>query len=216
MGAWRADGFSERPAGDLVLLATREHDNGWHEVDAAPAVNLEGEPYDFASLPDQVKQSIWPRGVTRLSRDQPAAAALVAQHALTVLQSNRSAPRWQAFFENLQQMRDRLIAENPTPWPGANERFFADYRIVYFGDLLSLIFCNGWRDPHETSSYRIRLDGDTLLITPDPFAGERVAVRARARRIPARRYRDDLELAEALEVAASVELAGIACGTDAV
>jgi Protein of unknown function (DUF3891) len=82
--------LAARPRRDAILLAIREHDNGWIEEDAAPAVNTEtGSIFDFVSAPLSVRHAVWPRGVRRLA-STPWAAALVAQHAITVYDRFRS------------------------------------------------------------------------------------------------------------------------------
>ena len=82
MSAWRADDFASSARRDVTLLATRCHDDGWIEEDAAPLVDpVSGEILDYVHAPDDVRRGIWPRGVERLS-SMPYVAALVAQHAL--------------------------------------------------------------------------------------------------------------------------------------
>ena len=67
-----------------ILRAIREHDNGWTEEDAAPTIDpATGRIADFVNIPLHVRHGVWPRGVARLA-DDPWAAALVAQHAITV------------------------------------------------------------------------------------------------------------------------------------
>src|SRR3712207_6208701 len=74
----------DRPRRTSILLAIGEHDNGWAEPDAAPQVDpATGSVHDFVTAPLAVRHSVWPRGVARLAND-PWAAALVAQHAITV------------------------------------------------------------------------------------------------------------------------------------
>ena len=51
-----------------------------------------------------------------------------------------------------------------------------------------------------------------LKITPDPFAGNVVALDVTARRVPARRYTSDGDLRETLARAAIVRLTGVARG----
>ena len=78
--------------------------------------------------------------------------------------------------------RDDLIA------PDTFFTFLQDYTIVGLGDLFSLIFCNGWREPYLMESYQAILHGDCLRIAPDPFEGATVPLDVEARRIPARVY----------------------------
>ena len=88
--SWRpgaGTAFPASPTRETVLLATREHDNGWIEVDEHPDLDAgSGRPQHFMTAPDATKQGIWPRGVRRLEPVDPAAAALVAQHALALLE----------------------------------------------------------------------------------------------------------------------------------
>ena len=208
--AWQADGLPRRARRSTVLLATREHDNGWREVDAAPTVNPRtGRPHDFVNAPGEIKRAIWPRGVARLAPTDPMAAALVAQHALTVLDRDATPP-WRTFFAAVQAERDRLLADGA--YDGELPRLLDDYRLVFLGDLLSLVFCCGWRRRFDRQGYGIVLKGTTLSIDPDPFAGANVPLAVAARQIPNRRYRSAGELGAALARAPEIELIGLAVG----
>src|SRR5688572_25961561 len=56
----------DSPARRTILMATREHVNGWTEVDAFPTVDAAtGRPCDFMSGPAAVKHELWLRGITR-------------------------------------------------------------------------------------------------------------------------------------------------------
>ncbi len=209
MKAWRADDFPARRTRDLVLTATREHDNGWLEVDAPPAIDpISQQPYDFIGAPDEVKQGIWPRALDRLAARDPAVAALVAEHALIIFRRHRDHPTWREFFIVIEAARDRLLALARSRF----DDFDRDYAIVFLGDLLSLIFCNGWTDAVDAHGYRVRLEGRDLHVTPDPFAGGRAAFSVRARRIPARAYADDDDLRAELRRAGVAALDGAAVG----
>ena len=211
MATWQADGFRSRPTRETVLLATCEHDNGWLEVDALPTVDrANGRPHHFMTAPDAVKRGIWPRGVTRLESTDPAAAALVAQHSLTVLERQPS-PEWQAFFATMEAERDRILAGGP--YETGLPALLTDYRMVFLGDLLSLIFCCGWRDRFRREGYDIRLEeDDALVVRPDPFGGQTVELTAYARRIPARRYGADDDLRRSLADAPEIAVVGRAVG----
>src|SRR5688572_2316318 len=98
------------PQRDTLLLATREHDNGWTAVDAAPTIDPEtGWPAPFTSGTAVVKVEIWERGVTAAAKLDPRAGALVAQHALSVHDYRRRDPAWRAFFATLTALRDDLL-----------------------------------------------------------------------------------------------------------
>jgi hypothetical protein len=90
--------------------------------------------------------------------------------------------------------------------------FAAHYRCVRLGDSFSLQFCNGWAAPATTLGYEAVMDGTTLRIAPDPFAGATVNLRIVGRRIPARRYLNDAEVRAAVAAATPEIVTGTACG----
>ena len=210
-GAWRSDGLPDRPCRPSVLLAAHEHDNGWIEEDARPRVDRErGRPYDFIMMPDEIKQAIWPRAVSRLATIDRAAAGLIAQHAVTVNDRHRGASGWRHFFEELEGLRNELCGWPPGMPP--NAEFLADYGIVFLGDLMSLIFCNGWTDAVEAGGYRLILRGAHVEISPDPFGGATLPLEVAARRVRDRRYRSDADLDEALNRTEPIWITGQASG----
>lgn len=210
IAAWQDDGFPAHPRRDAILLAAREHDNGWIEEDAAAHVSGGGAPLDFVSVPASVKQRIWPRATDRLAARSAYAAALVAQHALTIYGSLRSDAAWAAFFEEMTRRRDGLLARAGA----AVEMLDGDYRFVNAADRISLAFCTGWRAPLDTFGGRIILaDRNTVTIAPDPFAGARVPLRIRARRLPRRSCASGADLRRALDEAPAVTLDGVAAGS---
>ena len=101
MSAWRGGNLQVHPRRQIVLVANREHDNGWHEFDRSPTIDTEtGHPHYFTKAPDEIKQRAWPCGVARLETSDPEAAALVAQHALTVL-APQSSIKLAALFQDI-------------------------------------------------------------------------------------------------------------------
>jgi hypothetical protein len=213
MRAWKADGFASRPSWETVLLATREHDNGWREVDDCPEIDPRtGLPYDFQNAPTRIKQPIWPRGVARIADQSAYAGALIAQHALTVLRHYRDRPEWRDFFQSIARSREQLLERAGMDAVNRAECVDRDYKQVYLGDLLSLIFCNGWSDQRTQHGYNVHLLGATLTMTPDPFAGAEVPLSVRTRRIERRRYASDAVLRETLTRAPVEVLTGTALG----
>jgi hypothetical protein len=196
-----------------ILFATREHDNGWIEVDAAPMVDPDtGRPYDFIAGPAYLKHELWPRGIARVAKVNPRAAALVAQHAITVYGYREHEPEWRTFFGPVTAMRDDLLGQLGVLDGPGREAFAEDYRCVRLGDSFSLQFCNGWTEPQQTLGYTAELRGSTLLVSPDPFAGASVPLRVMARRIPTRRYVNDSELQQAVAFAVPEFVIGEARG----
>jgi len=209
MAEWRRDDFPGSPLRRAILDATRDHDNGWIEPDGAPIVDpATGRLLDFINAPETVRQGIWPRGVERL-RDLPYAAALVAEHALSVYEHYQDRPAWADFFKDMEEMRDAALAA-AAPQTLADLR--RDYFFVRMGDLASLAFCNGWREPQKLTRYELRLDGTELRFAPDPFGGARIPLAVRARRVPNRPYASSADAAAVFEAAPEIEINGVAYG----
>jgi hypothetical protein len=90
--------------------------------------------------------------------------------------------------------------------------FLQDYTLLGLCDLLSLVFCNGWREPHLMEGYEVVLEGDRLVVTPDPFGGVVVDVAVPARALPLRPYWSQDDLDAAWRDAETVQLTGSAIG----
>jgi hypothetical protein len=189
-------GFADHPRRAALLLAAREHDNGWRELDEELVFDpAEGRAFDFITAPDRIKHAVWPRGVDRLADASPYAAALVAQHAVFVYDSHRDEPSWSPFFTDMRARRDDLCGR-------AGYRpaeLDADYPFLAIVDLLSLTFCNGWREDRERFATRTHCDDQGLVISPSPFEADAVPLRVRARRLTDRRYASAADLRAAFE-----------------
>jgi hypothetical protein len=215
--AWCADGLPTRPTRAQVVEATRVHDIGWTIEDVAPRADPEsGAPFDFVSAPIDVRQGIWPRAIAALAPHDPYVAALVAQHALTVYRRYQHDAAWRGFFAPIERLRDDLYAEAAVRAQAAGSgvplSFLQDYSLVGIGDLFSLVFCNGWTEPHLIEGYQAILRDNVLTVTPDPFGGLAVAFEVTARRLPLRRYDSDAELRAAWAEARPVSISGLAVG----
>jgi Protein of unknown function (DUF3891) len=209
IAAWRRDSFPAAPRRDSVLLATREHDNGWLEEDRSPIVDpASGRILDFVGAPDAVRQRIWPRAVERL-RHQPYAAALVAEHAVSVFERYRRHQAWLAWFAQMEAARDEAL-ESAAPLTYQDLR--RDYFFVAAGDLASLTFCNAWPEPQHAGEYTLTLDGGDLVVYPDPFDGHAVPLTIAARRLPNRLYVSEIDASSAFEAGEAVTVTGTAVG----
>lgn len=213
VAAIRTEPPLDSPLRRTILMATREHDNGWTEVDAYPTVDpATGRPCDFMSGPATVKHELWLRGIARAAKSDGLAGALVAEHALTVYGYRRGEAGWAPFFSTIEGMRDALLQRVGLFTASGRDTFDAYYRCVRLGDSFSLQFCNAWTEPLDALGYRAEMDGTTLLITPDPFAGATVALRVVGHRIPARPYRDDAQVRKAIAAATPEIVMGTARG----
>ena len=211
--AWVADGVPNRPTRERLLEATRRHDVGWTAEDEAPRFDAGTHgPHAFITAPLDVRQAAFFRGVEALASGDAYVAALVAQHGLTVYRRFQHDPEWTSFFPALEARRDDLCAtllERAAPSPLS---FLQDYSVLGLCDLFSLVFCNGWREPHRMEGYEAVLEGDRLVVTPDPFGGVTVDLGVRARALPLRPYWSQADLDTAWADAETVTLTGRAIG----
>jgi hypothetical protein len=210
MRAWRRDDLPSSRRRDVILLAASHHDDGWIDEDRAPLFGgAGGEVIDYLHAPDDLRRSIWPRGVAVLSAHHPYAAALVAQHALHLFDKYRAEPPWQDFFTQMEQLRAQQLAASA---PLTDNDLRHDYFFVRMGDLLSLQFCDDWYEPQCDGPYLSRWDGERLTVTPDPFDGREVPLTVAARRLAVQRFSNRAELARAYDQAPAVTLTGVASG----
>lgn len=192
------------PRRDAILLAVGEHDNGWAEVDAAPAIDPDsGQVVDFVSAPLEIRHTVWPRAVQRLAA-QPWSAALVAHHALTVYARFRAEANWSAFFDDLARLRDEQLRASG----GRMDDLVADYTYVRLGDLISLVFCTDDRAEERFLDWTVSRTGADVRVSPDLFGDATLAIAVEARAIDARAYRSDADLQEALAAARPLTLRG--------
>lgn len=213
MREWHPDHFPDSARKPSILRATGEHDTGWAGIDGTLAVDeATGQLVDFIGVPDAVKRETSWRGIERLAHD-PYAAALVAQHRLHVYSRHADDPDWRAFFAEVTAARDVHLRA-----AGASslEDFLRDYRYVRLGDLASLVFCNDWprADPPEFG-YDMMLDSTSLVITPDPFEGQAIAIAIEAREIDLQPFASAADARRVVEGARTVTLAGTVCGSNA-
>jgi hypothetical protein len=201
--------LAHNPRREVILHAIAEHDNGWTEEDAAPTINPDtGEVFDFVSAPPAVRHAVWPRGVARLSGD-PWAAALVAQHAVTVYDRFRSDTSWTTFFAQMEQTRDEFVRMSEGP----ADLLTSDYAFVRLGDLISLTFCTGWTDEQRFGDWTVQRSGTRILVEPDAFGGACIPFRIAARQLDCQRFGSNALLREALSGATTTTLHGEVIGT---
>jgi hypothetical protein len=214
--AMRRERALETADRDAILLAIREHDNGWAEVDAEPEIEpATSRPRDFMSGSARVKYDLWLRGIGRAAQMDPRAGALVAEHALTVYAYRRGDPDWQTFFDSVTPIRDDLLKQIGMLTGEAREAFQRQYRCVQLADAFSLQFCGGWTDV-SSLEYQAIMRGNELLISPDPFGGATIPLQVLGRRIGARRYKSDGDVRAAVAAAPVLVVEGRARGSDSI
>lgn len=199
--------LAERPRRDSILRATAEHDYGWGPADEAPAIDAGGDIIDFVNAPLSVRQGAWPSTLAHLAED-PWAAALVAQHALTAYDRFRADPEWTSFFDRMAAARDGLLFASGRPF----EELAFDYPFVRLGDLISLAFCTGTTAAQRFGEWTVQLVGTRVAVTPDPFGGATIPFEITAKQTPHPPFRSNAELHSALSAAARRALLGEAAG----
>jgi uncharacterized protein DUF3891 len=188
-----------------ILYAIAEHDNGWTEEDASARVDpATGRIFDFVTAPAGVRQRVWPRGVARLA-DDPWAAALVAQHAITVYDRFRSEEEWRPFFAGMEEARDRMLRVDG----GSLEDLLADYVFVRLADLISLTFCTGWVDEQRFGEWAVQRFDSRVVVSPAAFDETEIPIEVAAKEIRNRPFRSDAELRDALREAKVIMLEGV-------
>ena len=204
----RSPALAARPRRDAILQAIGEHDNGWKEEDAAPLVDsATGAIADFVHIAVEVRHRVWPRGVARLAAN-PWAAALVAQHAITIYDRFRADAAWAAFFTEMESLRTTFVG-------GAGLTLgdlLADYPFVRLGDLISLSFCTGWTSEQRYADWSVHAEGAHVIVrsavAPGLFARSSVPIEIRATEIPPRTFASDDDLRAAIRAAGVVTLQG--------
>jgi hypothetical protein len=200
--------LTANPRRDAILHAIGEHDNGWAEEDAAPMVNPDtGGVADFVHAPLCVRHRVWPRAVARLAAD-PWAAALVAQHALTVYDRFRMDAEWATFFAGMEAARDSWRLASGLPL----DELVSDYAFVRLGDLISLTFCTGWTDEQRFGAWTVQLSGARVMVAPNAFGAAPIPIEIVAGEIPNRPFGSDEELRAAVRAAQPVTLRGEVVG----
>ena len=198
LSLWRP--LAGHPRREELHFATREHDNGWRETDAAPHWDPErGRPHDFLSLPREERIELWQRGTARFAGEHPYSALLITRHAIR-LHEGRSGEEWESFREYLDELYANLLEAT-----GASE-VDADYQWLDLADLISLAVCNRWPEPFGRYGFRGHFQDGTLHLDPFPLAGS-TGFRIPCRRIPRRAYRGDADLGGELAAARWEDLA---------
>jgi hypothetical protein len=202
--------LGDQPRRDAILLAISEHDSGWSGPDAAPIVNAAtGRVFDFVNAPTGVRQAVWPRSIAALEAN-PWAAALVAQHAITVYDRFRPDREWTSFFDGMETARGALLRSAGL----SLDHLVADYAFVRLADLISLAFCSGSIDEQRFDAFTVRLRGTRVVVTPDVFGGSVIRFAIEAKVISSRPFQTDDELRRALRGARTAILRGDAAGRD--
>lgn len=145
-----------------LLLAAAEHDNGWAEWEATPALDPStGQPWQFVEVPARQHVALYRRGIERAAARDPYAGLLVSMHGVGLYNDRygtwpRPVPRelspegrelvegYTLEQENLQaHLRARAAADARYRVSATEEAVWRNYKLLQVWDRLSLQFC--WR-----------------------------------------------------------------------
>ena len=104
LSLFRLPQLVEHPRRDRLLRAVREHDNGWQEIDAAPALDARtGGPLGFRDVSDAQRREIWTRGSERWRTDDPYVALLINSHAIQLHLDRSGDAAWDGWLDERRQ-----------------------------------------------------------------------------------------------------------------
>ncbi len=203
-----------------LIEAVRYHDIGWHEAEAAPALDEHGRPHSFKTLPLYRHVAIWHAGVAEMMKRDRYVGLLVALHVRWLYnnfmhpgEDTEPANTVQTLVNELDQKIDLAIealqvgknAEQTAVQSGA---VTAAQRLVGALDGLSLMLCGAL--PFGTFPLPVRFgrhckqitlsEGSSgTTISPWPFIEKVVTVHVTAKDVPDRSYIDSADLARVME-----------------
>ena len=199
----RIQGLPNHPMREELLFATREHDNGWAEMDSAPMIHPDGRPHDFESLPVHLRQELWQRGIDRHDPQQnPLVALLILTHALQIHLPLENDAAWTSQLEAWRLQQETLLDVCQTNMATID----SCYQWLSLADHVSLAACTHQSQPLTIGSFHLTPEPNengllaSVGIDPFPLAGS-TSFKIAARRMENRRFRSDSDLAIALATA---------------
>jgi hypothetical protein len=197
LALWRTDGLPDHRRRADLLFATREHDNGWRELDSSPTVDPDrGVPRDFLAVPAALRREVWTRGTERYVEERPRAALLIVQHALQIFRESAASAEWADFVAQLRSVMDELMATT-----GASESdVLDDYAWLDLADRISLVACGALPRLGEPDGRTVTREEDPgtghvrLAIHPFPLVGA-TTFKIPCRTVPGRLYAGDADFA---------------------
>ncbi|WHY01583.1 DUF3891 family protein [Neobacillus sp. DY30] len=94
-----------------VLLAIKEHDRGWIEMDSSPVWNDQTEkPYSFIDYPLSLKITFYKKGLDEVEKMSKYAGLLCSLHYASFIQDS-SEPAVREFWKEEKQRQEHLLKE---------------------------------------------------------------------------------------------------------
>jgi len=168
---WSDHNFAHDPEREQIILATREHDNGWVAYDAKPRLDETTRlPVDFMHVTPDETYAVWKRAAAKYLESDPFVALLITHHGYSLHeQEHKRNPAWKAFFTEFAQLRAELRNRLTLTQPDV-ERAYSYLRMM---DWFSLAYCLhydlGREKPEQYAGYNFRRTGNEFLFRPYPF-----------------------------------------------
>lgn len=136
----KKDYFCDENRTEEVLLAIKEHDRGWIDLDSSPVWNDKSEkPYSFIDYPLPLKISFYKKGLDEVEIMSKYACLLCSLHYTSFIQ-DPSEPAVRDFWEEEKQRQKQL--KNDLQKSGKTEEILMYHLdLLKFGDYLSLYIC---------------------------------------------------------------------------
>ena len=202
-----------------VLAAVLLHDAGWDGREELPRLAADGRPVAFDTLPREERETVWAAGVERAALRGRYVAYLVSHHVSALAAFNPENVH-AGFLAEQDALRTRLRGEL-----ALDPRYAAalaagpdeiNRAVVRLADALAVYLASG-REGTERFSGLPRRGGSapltlsevserTYRLRPWPLVGNRLAVSAEGRLLPARSFPDEASLANAWREATTVRL----------
>lgn len=226
---WGNRDFAPLPLFDLTLLATSQHDNGWHEWEAAPLLRFDGVPMDFINWGDAFgKLALWRRGIARSWAQHPCIGVLVGQHArllYTEFPNDELPADVQAETNAFNAAQDAALNDaralftddaEITRWL-APESVEAHARLLQFGDFASLQVSMPWAnrrvlrrcpldDRGGFTEIVMEFDNREITFDPWPYSVDAFEVAIHGRVLDQRTFAGEQEYHAALAAAPMLRL----------
>jgi hypothetical protein len=202
-----------------VLAAVLLHDAGWDGREDPPRLAADGRPVAFDTLPREERETVWAAGVERAALRGRYVAYLVSHHVSALAAFNPENVH-AGFLAGQDALQTRLRGElAPDPRYAAALAAGPDEinrAVVRLADALAVYLASG-REGTERFSGLPRRGGSapltlsevserTYRLRPWPLVGNRLAVSAEGRLLPARSFPDEASLANAWREATTVRL----------
>jgi Protein of unknown function (DUF3891) len=211
-----------------VLAAVMLHDAGWDGREELRRLGSDGHPLAFDTWPEEERAAIWSTSVERAAPRGHYVAYLVSHHVVHLATAYSRTPH-DAFIAREETRRAALTADlldDPRYHAVLKGRADAVNRaVVRLADAVAVHLVRGL-DRAVTCADLPRRDGNVNLtmrpaaaqhvrLSPWPLEGRILAVHAEGRRLPARRFASEAELAASWSAAPRVRLSWTLLSTGA-